>query len=276
MNLSLGFSTCPNDTFMFDAMVNGRIDTEGLMFTTNLADIEHLNQGALSNLLDVTKVSFAVYPKISRHYQILDAGSALGFGNGPLLVSKHKIYPDEVSDIVIAIPGENTTANLLFSIAFPHIKEKKVLLFSDIENAVLSGEADAGLLIHENRFTYEEKGLKLIVDLGNWWEKQTNLPIPLGGIVVKRNLPSDLKFTINRVLSNSIAFAMEHPRTSSDFVKFHAQEMSEDVMQKHINLYVNNYSLNLGNDGRNAITQLFDRVRDIQNVVQFTEPIFAI
>jgi 1,4-dihydroxy-6-naphthoate synthase len=276
MNLSLGFSTCPNDTFMFDAIVNGRIDTEGLTFGLKMADIENLNQDAIKGLLDITKISYALYPKISHEYQILDAGSALGRGNGPLLVSKSKIYPEEINDIHIAIPGLNTTANLLLSIAFPNIKKKTEYLFSDIEEIVLRGEADAGLLIHENRFTYEARGLKKIIDLGAWWEEQTNLPIPLGGIVVRRSLPQTIKQTINRVLNNSIAFAFEHPGASMDFVHKNAQEMADDVVKKHIALYVNDYSLDLGDEGHNAISDLFDRASDIHKINRLTQPIFAI
>jgi 1,4-dihydroxy-6-naphthoate synthase len=276
MHLTLGFSTCPNDTFMFDAMVNGRIDTEGLTFNLKMSDIENLNQDALSGVLDVTKISYALYPKISPEYQILYAGSALGHANGPLLVSKSKIYPDEVNDIRVAIPGANTTANLLLSIAFPNILKKTEYLFSDIEEMVLSGQADAGLLIHENRFTYESRGLKKIIDLGAWWEEQTNLPIPLGGIVVRRNLPQTVKQTINRVLCNSVAYAFEHPDASMNFVRKNAQEMAEDIVKKHIALYVNDYSLTLGDDGCNAITELFQRALDIQKINRLTQPIFAI
>jgi 1,4-dihydroxy-6-naphthoate synthase len=261
---------------MFDAMVNGRIDTEGLIIKTNMADIENLNQYALQGDIDVTKVSYALYPKISANYQILDAGSALGYGNGPLLVSKHKIHSSDVGDIQVAIPGENTTANMLLSIAYPEVKKKTVYLFSDIEEAVLSGKVDAGLLIHENRFTYEDRGLKLVVDLGAWWEEQTKLPIPLGGIVVKRNLPQAVKQTINRVLNNSVSFAFEHPGACMEFVKSYAQEMEEDVMKKHIALYVNKYSLNLEEEGRQAVIQMFDRIRDLQNNIRLTDPIFAI
>jgi 1,4-dihydroxy-6-naphthoate synthase len=276
MNLSLGFSTCPNDTFMFDAMVNGRIDTEGLTFDLTMGDIENLNQSAIENKVDVTKISYAVYPKISAEYQIINSGSALGHGNGPLLVSKTKIHTNEVKDLRIAIPGPNTTANLLLSIAFPENNKKTAYIFSDIEGIVLKGEADAGLLIHENRFTYETRGLQKIIDLGAWWEEHTKLPIPLGGIVVRRNLPEVIKQTINRVLHNSIAFAFEHPHASMDFVRQHAREMDDEVMKKHISLYVNEYSLDLGDKGRDAIAHLFQKALDVQKINQLTQPIFAI
>ncbi|HEY4784650.1 MAG TPA: 1,4-dihydroxy-6-naphthoate synthase, partial [Bacteroidales bacterium] len=193
MQLKLGFSTCPNDTFMFDAMVNKRVDTEGLSFVTELTDIEQLNQFAESSEFDVIKISYAAYPYVSEDYQILNSGSALGYANGPLLVSKTTVTPDMVKGLHVAIPGKKTTANLLLSVAYPGIKSKTVVLFSDIEDTVLEGKADAGLLIHENRFTYEERGLKKIADLGTWWEEQTGLPIPLGGIMVKRSLPQSVK-----------------------------------------------------------------------------------
>ena len=203
MDLTLGFSTCPNDTFIFDAMVNGRIDTEGLRFQLHLSDVEELNQLAFSSALDITKVSYHAFAYLSDAYQLLTAGSALGFGNGPLLISKHKIYPDELDGLKIAIPGKYTTANLLLSIAYPNLRQKMEYLFSDIEEVILSGEADAGVIIHENRFTYQAKGLKKVVDLGEFWEHETGLPIPLGGIIIKRSLPREISLKVNRVLGRS-------------------------------------------------------------------------
>jgi len=276
VELKIGFSTCPNDTFMFDALVNQRIETGNLSFIAEMTDIEKLNQYALSSEFDILKISYAAYPQVSKNYQILNAGSALGHANGPLLVSKNKIYFDEVEDLHIAIPGVNTTANLLLTIAFPDIKKKTEYLFSDIEDVVLSGETDAGLLIHENRFTYEAKGLKKIVDLGTWWEEQTNLPIPLGGIMVKRSLPQAIKEAINRVLFNSISYAMEHPTVAMDFIRQHAQSIKDEVIQKHIHLYVNNFSLELGDKGRQAIEKFFERALDIHKINQLIQPIFAI
>jgi len=276
VELKIGFSTCPNDTFMFDAMVNKRIETENLSFIVEMADIEKLNQYALSAEFDILKISYATYPQVSKNYQILNSGSALGHANGPLLVSKNKIYFDEVEDLHIAIPGVNTTANLLLTVAFPNVKKKTEYLFSDIEDVVLSGETDAGLLIHENRFTYEAMGLKKIVDLGTWWEEQTNLPIPLGGIMVKRSLPQVIKESINRVLFNSVSYAMVHPTAAMDFIRQYAQSMKDEVIQKHIHLYVNNFSLDLGDKGRRAIEKLFERALDIHKINQLIQPIFAI
>jgi 1,4-dihydroxy-6-naphthoate synthase len=259
MDLTLGFSTCPNDTFIFDAMVNGRIDTEGLRFNLHLADVEELNRLAFSASIDVTKVSYHAFAYLSEAYQLLTSGSALGFGNGPLLISKHKIYPDELKDLKIAIPGKYTTANLLLSLAYPHLNQKKEYLFSDIEEVILTGEADAGLIIHENRFTYQAKGLKKIVDLGEWWDQFTGLPIPLGGIIIKRNLPNEIRLKVNRVLRRSVEYALANPNDSLPFVRQQAQSMEEEVMRNHIQLYVNDFSVDLGTRGKEAITTLYEK-----------------
>ena len=259
MNLTLGFSTCPNDTFIFDAMVNGRIDTEGLRFELHLADVEELNRLAFKAVIDITKVSYHAFAYLSDVYQLLTAGSALGYGNGPLLISKHKIYPDEINDLKIAIPGKYTTANLLLSLAFPNLKNKTEYLFSDIEEVILSGEADAGLIIHENRFTYQSKGLKKIIDLGEFWEQQNGLPVPLGGIIVKRSLPHEISLTINRILRRSVEYAFQNPNDSLPFIQKHAQSMDEAVMRSHIQLYVNDFSLDLGIKGKEAITSLYEK-----------------
>ena len=259
MDLTLGFSTCPNDTFIFDAMVNGRIDTEELRFELYLADVEELNRLAFSSSIDITKVSYHAFAYLSEAYQLLTAGSALGFNNGPLLISKHKIFPDELDGLKIAIPGKYTTANLLLSLAYPNLHQKKEYLFSDIEEVILSGEADAGVIIHENRFTYQMKGLKKIVDLGEYWDQQTGLPIPLGGIIVRRGLPEEIRLKVNRVLRRSVEYALQNPNDSLPFVKQHAQSMDEVVMRSHIQLYVNDFSVDLGVKGREAITSLYDK-----------------
>ena len=193
MKLKLAFSTCPNDTFIFDALVHHKIDTQGLTFELLLADVEELNNAAFEGQVDITKLSYHAYAYVSDNYTLLDSGSALGNNNGPLLVSKFKIYPDEIEELNIAIPGKYTTANLLLSIAYPNSIYKKEYLFSDIEEVVLSNEMDAGLIIHESRFTYEKKGLIKIIDLGEYWEKKTKLPIPLGGIVVNKKIDKDIQ-----------------------------------------------------------------------------------
>lgn len=259
MDLSLGFSTCPNDTFIFDAMVNGKIDTEGLRFNVHLADVEELNNKAFSSFLDISKVSYHAFAYLSKDYQLLTSGSALGFNNGPLLISKKEFTPEELNNLKIAIPGKYTTANLLLSIAFPKLQYKKEYLFSDIESVILSGETDAGVIIHENRFTYAQKGLRKILDLGEYWEQQTGLAIPLGGIIVKRSLPLEIRLLVNRVLRRSVEYAFQNPEDSLPYVTKYAQSMDQEVMRRHIQLYVNEFSVDLGTKGKEAITTLFDK-----------------
>jgi 1,4-dihydroxy-6-naphthoate synthase len=276
MTLSLGFSPCPNDCFMFDAIVNHRIDLEGLSFSVRMADVEALNKAAFAGEADVTKLSYHAYAYCTRNYVLLDAGSALGRNCGPLLISRRTVSKADVAagDLTIAIPGRYTTANFLLGLAFPDARRKTELLFSDIEGALLNGHYDAGLIIHENRFTYEAKGLKKIVDLGEFWEGETGTPIPLGGIVVNRSLPGEVKQRVNRVLRRSVEYAFEHRSASLPFVREHAQEMSEDVMYRHIDLYVNEYSIDLGTEGKRAVAMLFDRARAIGLIPEITEGLF--
>jgi 1,4-dihydroxy-6-naphthoate synthase len=259
--LSLGFSPCPNDCFMFDAIVNRRIDLEGLEFDVRLADVEALNKSAFAGDADVTKLSYHAYAFCVDNYVLLDSGSALGRNCGPLLISKRAVARAEVAagDLSIAIPGKYTTANFLLGLAFPRAQRKTELVFSAIEPALLDEQFDAGLIIHENRFTYEAKGLKKIIDLGEYWEEETGAPIPLGGIVIKRSLPDEVKRRVNRVVRRSVEFAFAHRNASLDYVRAHAQEMSEEVMYRHIDLYVNQYSIDLGSEGRRAVELLFAR-----------------
>lgn len=258
MKLTLGFSTCPNDTFIFDALVHGKIDTEGLSFEVVMADVEELNRRAFLNALDVTKLSYHACALVAGRYSLLHAGSALGRGNGPLLISRHPLRPEEIRGGKIAIPGRYTTANLLFSLFYPEALRKTEMIFSDIEDALLSGVADAGVIIHENRFTYGQRGLVKIADLGEQWEKQTELPIPLGGIVASNSLPLEVRQTMNRVMHRSVAFAMAHPASSAEFVKAHARELDNEVIASHISLYVNDFTLDLGEEGIRAVTRLFN------------------
>ncbi|RFM34281.1 1,4-dihydroxy-6-naphthoate synthase [Chitinophaga silvisoli] len=256
MELTLGFSPCPNDTFIFDAMVNNKIDTKGLTFNTRLEDVETLNKWALEGKLDITKLSYGVLPKVLHQYELLNSGSALGRGCGPLLIAKKPIDKEKIKDCKIAIPGINTTANLLFSTAFPEAKNKEILVFSDIENAVLDGRVDAGVIIHENRFTYQQRGLVKIIDLGEYWESTTGSPIPLGGIVIRKSLPAALKQQVDKLIHDSLQESYKHYPNLSPFVTAHAQEMEESVMRQHIELYVNDFSLDLGETGRAAIERL--------------------
>lgn len=260
MKIRLNFSTCPNDTFMFDALVNGKIDTKGIDFDVHMADIEELNSIAMTQDVDVSKLSYATYPLIRERFKLLTSGSALGYGSGPLLVSKHRIFPDELSSATVAVPGLHTTANRLLDIAFPEIKEKKYFLFSDIAEAVLSGEVDAGVLIHEERFSYPSKGLRLVADLGEEWENRFHLPIALGAIVVNRSVESDVQHLINSLLEESIRYAFANPLSSREFVKKHARELSDDTIDKHIRMFVNDYSLDIGKEGRAAVEKLLGEV----------------
>ena len=260
MKYTLGFSPCPNDCFIFDAMIHGKIDTEGLEFEPVITDVEDLNQRAFSDQLDITKLSFHAYAYVSEAYVLLHSGSALGNNCGPLIIEK-KETPSifkRLSDTTIAIPGKYTTANFLLCLYFPFLKYKVEMVFSEIENAVLNESVDAGLIIHESRFTYQEKGLEKLIDLGELWEKKTGCPIPLGGIGVKRILDKDTQQKVNRVLRRSVEFAFSNPDSSKAFVKANSQEIDEEVMRKHIDLYVNNYSIDLGEVGRHAVKTLFD------------------
>ncbi|RYG19003.1 MAG: 1,4-dihydroxy-6-naphthoate synthase [Chitinophagaceae bacterium] len=257
MKLTLGFSPCPNDTFIFDALIHHKIDTEGLEFEVYFDDVETLNQKALRGELDITKLSFHAFAYAANRYALLDAGSALGFGVGPLLISK-KDFKGELNDALkVGIPGKFTTANFLLGIAYPQLQNKEIMVFSEIESALLEDKIDLGLIIHENRFTYQDKGLNKIVDLGDYWEKLTGCAIPLGGIVINRNLDREIQLKVNRLIRKSVEFAFANPKSSIEFIREHAQEMDEAVMYKHIELYVNKYSINLGEEGKKAIDTLF-------------------
>lgn len=274
--LTLGFSPCPNDTFIFDALVHSKVDTEGLAFEVHLADVEELNDLAFKNKLDITKLSYHALAYCSSKYQLLTSGSALGSGVGPLLIAKKPLTAQELSSAKIAIPGVYTTANFLLSLAYPLAKNKTAVLFSEIEQMVLNDEVDAGLIIHENRFTYAEKGLQKIIDLGEFWEKQSGNLIPLGGIVVKRSFDDELKQKINRVLKKSVEYAFEYPTASQTYVAAHSQEMSAVVTQQHINLYVNEYSIDLGKNGKNAVEVLFAKAIENGLIKEITQPIFVV
>ncbi len=255
--LQLAFSPCPNDTYMFDAMIHGKIDTEGLEFEVALADVETLNKKAISGESVISKLSFFAYTNVTEKYQLLSSGSALGKGVGPLFISEKKFNDPENEIKSIAIPGKNTTAYFLFRTFFPKLTNLNEIVFSDIESAILEGKVDAGVIIHENRFTYEAKGLIKIADLGDLWEQKTKLPIPLGGIVIRRDIDENTKKKVERVLRKSVEFAFANPESSDEYVRLHAQEMSPEVRKKHIDLYVNSYSTDLGPNGKSAIHEMF-------------------
>jgi 1,4-dihydroxy-6-naphthoate synthase len=276
MKLKLGFSPCPNDTFIFEALVNGRIDTEGVSFDWFLADVEELNRRAMEGTVDVTKMSFHAYAMAAANYLILDSGSALGRNNGPLVVSRRKIYPDELDNALIAIPGRYTTANLLFSIFWPGASRKREYLFSDIPEAVLSGEADAGLIIHETRFTYLSLGLRKVADTGEYWEKMTGMPVPLGGIVVNRGVNEDIAGKVSRSIRRSIEYAWADPSASVEFIRRNAREIDTSVTKEHISLFVNNFSLSLGQEGKAAIARLYSVAQERNVIGTLPERIFLL
>lgn len=255
--LSIGFSPCPNDTFIFDALIHSKIDTEGIEFEVHMADVEELNQMAFRGALDITKLSYHAFLHILEDYIMMDSGSALGNNCGPLLI-KNAGAENPNSNDLIAIPGKYTTANFLLNYAYPELQNKKELLFSDIESAIKAKQVSAGLIIHENRFTYAQRGFKKVKDLGEHWEQSTGMPIPLGGIAIKRNHDKALQEKVQRLIRKSLEYAFANPTDSLDFVKQHAQEMDAEVMQKHINLYVNDYSLSLGENGKAAIQKMYD------------------
>lgn len=260
MKITLGFSTCPNDTFMFDAIVNKKIDLMGYEFEVVMEDILHLNERAIGKKLDMVKISYNTYGFVRNEYRLLEAGSALGKNCGPLLISKEKLSLEDFTskNLRVGIPGEKTTANLLLGFFSNQIKNRKVFIFNEIMPAILRGEIDAGVIIHENRFTYQQYGLQLIQDLGEFWEEKTKLPIPLGAIVAKASLGERVISDLNKIMEASVRYAFQHPDSSMDFVRLHAQEMEEEVMKAHIDLYVNEFSKNLGNLGHEAVENLLE------------------
>ena len=258
MKLTLGFSPCPNDTFIFDALVNNLIDTEGIDFDIALEDVETLNQWSILRKLDISKISYGVLPLLSDHYNLLDSGGALGKGVGPLLIARQQIPENDFRHASVAIPGRHTTAHVLFSLAYPDMGNKEFMIFSEIEKAVREGEVDCGVIIHESRFTYMDKGLVKLADLGEVWERKTGCPIPLGGIVMQNKFDQELQKKVSRLIRKSVEFSfLSYPRLS-EFVIAHSQEMEENVMRKHIDLYVNNYSISLGEDGKKAVRTFFE------------------
>lgn len=289
MKLTLGFSPCPNDTFIFDALIHHKIDTKGFEFEVHYEDVEKLNQKAFAGELDITKLSYYAFAFAVERYALLDSGSALGFGVGPLLITKKEELanklesylvsgeniPQELQQLRIGIPGKYTTANFLLGLAFPALQNKEEILFSEIENSLLEDKIDVGLIIHENRFTYQDKGLHKVVDLGDYWEKTTDYPIPLGGIVIKRSLPEEVQLQVNQLIQESVQYAFANPKSGLEYIRSHAQEMDESVMYKHIELYVNQYSENLGPIGKNAVKHLFDKAIALQLVPRTEQQLFV-
>jgi len=274
--LTIGYSTCPNDTFIFDALINGKIDNQGFTFETILTDVEELNVKSFDESLDITKLSIFAYSQVADKYQILDAGSALGTKNGPLLISKKKINVYQLEKYKIAIPGKHTTANFLLTALFPNITDTVEMVFSDIIPAMERGDVDAGVIIHETRFTYQQLGFSKVLDLGQRWERKTGLPIPLGCIAIRRSLPEDIKMQINTLIRKSIEQAFINPEGALPYCKKYSQEMSNEIMLQHIILYVNNYSLSLGDDGREAITTLYEYAHQLGLLESEPKNIFCV
>lgn len=273
--LTLGFSPCPNDTFIFDALLHHKVDTEDLEFEVCMEDVEALNRRAFAGDIAVTKLSYHAFAHLTHRYALLHAGSALGRGCGPLLVARQPMSEADICTARIAIPGQMTTANFLLSLAYPAAQRRQETLFSDIEDAVLEGRADAGLIIHENRFTYQQRGLVRLLDLGEYWESTTRLPIPLGGIVVSRDLPKATQEKMNRALRRSVEYAFAHPDDVMPFVRAHAQAMDDGVMQAHIDLYVTHYTADLGEEGRRAVREMFRIAEEKGLVAGVREDLFC-
>ena len=276
MKLSLGFSPCPNDTYIFDALVHQKVDTEGLEFNYVMADVEKLNREAFAERPDVTKLSFHAFLHLAGRYLLLDSGAALGFGAGPLVISKQLKHFDELDGKKVAIPGKYTTANLLFSLAMKKPFQVKEILFSEIENAILTGEVDAGVIIHESRFTYKLKGLHKLIDLGEFWEQVTGSPVPLGGIAAHNRLGDKVIAKVNRSIRRSVEFANSHKGELNKFIRCNAREMDDSVMQQHIDLYVNAFSVSLGMQGKRAVKQMFEYAVGSGIIPKIPDRIFAV
>lgn len=271
--IKIGMSPCPNDIFVFDALIHKRIDTGNYDFEFVFADIEQLNSMARNNELDIQKISLHGFAYVSTDYILMRSGNAIGFNCGPLIIGKEMADLKDIEKKTIAIPGKYTSAHLLLKLFLPEAHNKKEMLFSEIEDAIIDGKVDYGLIIHETRFTYQEKKLKKVADLGKLWENRVNLPVPLGGIVAKRSLPKEDKYNINNLIRESIKFAFANPMASRDFIKSKAQVTNDDVIKKHIELYVNNFSIDIGESGERAITYLLKKVKEQDLIPDLRHPI---
>lgn len=261
-DLTLGYSPCPNDTFIFYALVHGKIDTGALRFREVLLDVETLNRKAFGSEFDVTKVSFHAYGLLKDKYSLLRSGGAMGRGCGPLVVARSELLMGDLRGKRIAIPGRLTTAYLLLKLYDPALAESAVEMpFDKIMDAVRNGVVDAGLIIHESRFTYPFYGLHEIIDLGKWWEEETGLPIPLGCIIAKKVLGMDVIRGVDILIRKSVEYAFSNKDETKAYIKSHSQEMADEVIEKHINLYVNDYSLDFREEGMKAVGELFERAR---------------
>jgi 1,4-dihydroxy-6-naphthoate synthase len=273
--LTLGFSPCPNDTFIFHALVHGLVDCPGIAFAERLEDVETLNRLALDEVLDIAKVSFHLLGHIRDNYVLLRSGGAMGRGCGPLVVSARFTDMDQLKGRRIAVPGRHTTAGLLLRLFDPHLDNIVHIPFHEIMGAIARGEVDAGVIIHESRFTYQEAGLFSLLDLGEWWERETGHPIPLGGIVARRSLGKEVVLAIESALRASVAYALAHPAEANGYIRAHSQEMSDEVCAAHVNLYVNDFSLDLGDEGEAAVNALLSRAEAVGLVPRSTRSLFS-
>jgi 5,8-dihydroxy-2-naphthoate synthase len=273
--LSLGYSTCPNDTLIFYGLVHGRVDRNGLDYKVTLSDVEELNRRAGQGALDITKLSFAAIGNLLKTYGLLRGGAALGKGCGPLLVAKPGVDLSMVNHLAIAIPGLWTTASMLLGLYAKAPPKLVPMLFSDIMPSIQNGLVDIGVIIHEGRFTYAEYGLTCLLDLGEWWEEKTGLPIPLGGIAIRRDLPKDIIQNVEQSLMDSIQYGLSHREEARPYITQHAQELASEVIDQHISLYVNDFSIDLGEDGVRAIDMLFRLAREKNMLPDSMVPLFA-
>ena len=273
--ITLGYSPCPNDTFIFYALVHGRLETGGLTFREVLDDVETLNQMARQTRLDMTKVSFHAFAHLRHAYCLLRSGGALGRGCGPLVVARDAYDMKDLRGRTIAIPGELTTAFLLLQVFDPALKEHvRIMPFHRIIDAVKQGETDAGLIIHESRFTYQREGLRQVADLGAWWEQETRLPLPLGCIIARRSLGGVLVQQTDALIRESVAYAFSNRQETKEYIRSHSQELEDSVIDRHIQLYVNDYSRDIGEDGISAVQELFRRAAALGIVPLSSQPLF--
>ena len=273
--LTLGYSPCPNDTFIFNALIHGLVPCPGVQFHERLEDVETLNRLALKTQLDLTKISYHAFGHLRQDYVLLHSGGALGRGCGPLVVATEPVTMTQLRDKPLLIPGELTTANLLLQLYDQQFSDIRVLPFDQIMPALERREAAAGVIIHESRFTYQDHGLHQLLDLGEWWEQLTGLPIPLGGILARRSLPVDLIEQIDHALAESVRYAQANPAHAVDYIRQHAQELSDSVTHEHIQLYVNEFSVNLGDEGIAAVQELLARAEKCRLIPVIDLPLFA-
>jgi len=274
ISLKIGYSPCPNDTFIMAALAENRLASP-LIFEPLLADVETLNQWALEDRLDVTKLSFMALGQVRNSYGLLSSGGALGWGCGPLLVTRPGRTLAQLDHGAVASPGNLTTAALLLSLYLGKQPDFRQMVFSDIMPAVASGEADFGLVIHEGRFTLAAYGLEPLLDLGSWWEQETGHPIPLGGIAIRRDLGLELAQMVDHAIRSSLLDALASPERTMSYVQSHAQEMDQDVVTQHIKLYVNSFSMDLSAEGQEAVALLFSKAEGAGFIPRSSIPLMA-